>query len=120
MKHEVFVYGTLKRGFGNHGYLQSARFIATGRTKNKYALYVAGIPFVVKDNPVSNIFGEIYEVDDATLAEIDSLEGHPHFYERQLVPIIADDEDQTSVVSWLYFYPAERGELVPSGIYNRQ
>ena len=120
MRHEIFVYGTLKRGFGNHHYLRSAKFIATGRTKNKYALYAAGIPFVVKDNQVTNIIGEIYEVDDATLAIIDSLEGHPDFYKRMQVPIIANDQDQTSIVAWLYFCSEPRGELVPSGIYTRQ
>ncbi len=28
------------------------------------------------------IVGEVYEVDEATLAELDRLEGHPEFYRR--------------------------------------
>jgi len=30
----------------------------------------------------TGVLGEVYEVDDTTLAAIDRLEGHPRFYER--------------------------------------
>ena len=51
----VFVYGTLKRGFPNHGLLGNppqgiVKFITEGRTKQRYPLVIAteaGIPFVL-------------------------------------------------------------------------
>lgn len=119
MKHRIFVYGTLKQGFGNHHYLQSATFVGCGYTKIKYSLYVEGIPFVVKDNPTSHIFGEVYLVDDLALHRLDSLEGHPDWYRREQVAVILTDRPiQTEDMAWLYFYPEKRGRLLRSGVYE--
>ncbi|WP_457623862.1 gamma-glutamylcyclotransferase, partial [Persephonella sp.] len=36
MKSLIFVYGTLRKGFGNHRLLENAEFLGIGRTKEKY------------------------------------------------------------------------------------
>ena len=46
----VFIYGTLKRGFWNHGYLAGCDYIGTGRLVDKYPLLVdpqSAIPFLL-------------------------------------------------------------------------
>lgn len=56
---KVFVYGTLKKGFANHYFMQNkkngvAHFITTGHTKDAFPLVVgtdASIPFML---PVEN------------------------------------------------------------------
>ncbi len=114
----VFVYGTLCQGFSNHCYLATSKFLGKGRTKDKFALYVNGIPFVVMREPISQIHGEMYEVDDTTLQTLDSLEGHPSWYKRKEVEIILDDGSHSTVIAWLYFNKDNSGKLVSSGIYS--
>jgi gamma-glutamylaminecyclotransferase len=62
--HQVFVYGTLKQGFHNHHYLQQSTLIGSGKTTEKYVLYVDRILFVVKDEPVYIIYGQLYSIND--------------------------------------------------------
>lgn len=46
----VFVYGSLRKGFWNHEpYLKNSKFIGKGKTKEKYAMYVNIIPYVVEN-----------------------------------------------------------------------
>ena len=119
MKSELlFVYGTLKRGFGNHYYLKDAIFLGRGRTKERYAMYELSIPYVVKDERVSHIVGEVYEVGRDTLKRIDMLEGHPFAYKRERVVVVL--EDGTEVSAWLYFWEGcKRGNFNESGEYKR-
>ena len=83
MNHQILVYGTLNQGFHNHYLLEQSDFIGTGWTVEKYAMYHNGIPYVVKDQPVSRIKGEVYSIDDETLAILDQLERHPEWYCRE-------------------------------------
>jgi gamma-glutamylaminecyclotransferase len=115
VSHIVFVYGTLKHGFTNHHLLENSLFISTGRTAKKYALYVQGIPFVVKHEPVSQIYGELYLVNSSTLAILDQLEGHPAWYRREQAEIITDNQVYTA---WIYFYPTPTGKLIKTGRYE--
>jgi len=108
----VFVYGTLRRGHANHAFIKNGRYMGTAETKEKYALYVDRLPYLVKE-PVSHIIGELYEVDDETLRQIDWLEGHPTFYRRDLCEVIAQDGTQAS--AYIYFYPYPTGELLKTG-----
>jgi len=115
--HTLFVYGTLKRNFSNYHLLKTSQYLGTGYTKEKYAMYESGIPFVVKGEPVSHIYGELYEVDDMTLYRLDKLEGHPSWYCREQVEIMTESED--TIKAWLYFYPEKNGTLNTSGVYEK-
>jgi gamma-glutamylcyclotransferase (GGCT)/AIG2-like uncharacterized protein YtfP len=72
----VFVYGTLKRGFENHGFLSGQTFVGIARTAPGYALYdLAGYPGMVrKDDATDGVVGEVWMVDDECLAQLDVLE----------------------------------------------
>lgn len=123
MEHLVFVYGTLKKGFSNHRLLASSELLGAARTVNKYAMYTTGVPIVVKDESVSEIFGELYRVDEATLVYLDSLEGHPDWYRREMVDVLLledDREGQQAERAWIYFNLDKRGALVPSGEYLKE
>jgi gamma-glutamylcyclotransferase (GGCT)/AIG2-like uncharacterized protein YtfP len=84
------VYGSLLSGLGNHAVLEGAQRLATGkpiRTAPKYRLYSLGsFPGLVEGGTTA-VLGELYVVDAATLARLDRLEGHPHFYERSWVSL---------------------------------
>jgi gamma-glutamylcyclotransferase (GGCT)/AIG2-like uncharacterized protein YtfP len=53
------------------------------------------------------VAGEVYEVDEATLAALDRLEGHPRFYRRTRIAL-----DDTSLVQ-TYLLPPEQVEGHP-------
>ena len=72
----LFVYGTLKRGLSNHGWMAGQQFIAEARTAPEYRMVdCGGYPgmFAVKLGGVS-ILGEIWEVDEAGRQKLDILE----------------------------------------------
>lgn len=79
------VYGTLKKGYGNHRLLEQSKFVGQGWVKD-YALldhgwFPAAFPF-----DGSKIFVEVYEIDTTTLAHTDRLEGvGSGFYQRKAV-----------------------------------
>lgn len=111
----MFVYGTLKKGFGNHSYfLQDAEYIGEAETKPEFTmLHLGGFPGVVHvGNTV--IKGEVYEVNVKQLPPIDRLEGHPRFYERQVV-------DTTQGSAWMYLLPEERlsqSRIIETGVWG--
>lgn len=101
----VFVYGTLKRGFHNHHVMQRAggEFICCGTTVELYPLVIDGLPYLLnvpgQGHPVD---GEIYRVASVEgWFTLDRLEGHPSFYERQVVNIKGADGE--TYAAWVYF-----------------
>lgn len=90
-KHYVFVYGTLKRGFPNSHCLDRAIFIGEFRTQVRYPLVVGGrynSPYLL-DIPKkgARVKGEVYAVDDATLADLDHLENVGVNYSRKVAKV---------------------------------
>ena len=78
----VFVYGTLLRGETNHRFIARAALIGAAQTPPTFTLYDLGFfPGLVVGGQHA-VAGEVYEVDEATLAELDRLEGHPRYYQR--------------------------------------
>lgn len=88
----VAVYGSLRKGFGNHGRLRGAEFVGTTQTEQSYSMYsLGGFPMVqlegVKVGPVTV---EIYDCNDEVMRGLDMLEGyrgpgHSNFYDRSEV-----------------------------------
>jgi len=109
MAHLIFVYGSLKRGFANHPRLEGAAFLGETRTKDRFfrmesfgafpAVYKAipaGKAHTKTGGPSYSIEGELYEVDDKILEELDRLESNEYFYRRELVKLANDQE------AWMY------------------
>jgi gamma-glutamylaminecyclotransferase len=77
--HQIFVYGTLKRGYPNaHVGMPRATFIGEYRTMERYPLVIGGrwfSPYLINEPGEGfRVTGEAYLVDDAVLAELDELE----------------------------------------------
>ncbi len=108
----VAVYGTLKRGHGNHrAYLEDSKFVGKGRTKDRYPLVINGLPYLIeKKGKGHQVEVEVYKVDDDTLSRLDALEGHPTWYRRKQIPIRLSGG--VEVNAWIYFNLAqtEKGE----------
>lgn len=119
--HLVFVYGSLKRHQPNYeAWLANpekgeAVFHAQGQTVQPFPLIVASrynIPYLL-DAPGlgKRVQGEVFNVDDVMLKNLDVMEDVPAFYSRHLVPI--ELTDQRSVIDcWLYALPDFKEELL--------
>ena len=73
-----FVYGTLKRGCGNHYLIREVegRFIGQAIIFG-CNLITAIIQYTFKSLPVCEVLRELYEIPDMKIHVIDALEGHP-------------------------------------------
>jgi gamma-glutamylcyclotransferase (GGCT)/AIG2-like uncharacterized protein YtfP len=83
----IFVYGSLKRGESNHRLLARARFLGRAHTAPFFELYDLGAFPAMVAGGFTSVAGELYEVDEETLAAIDRLEGHPTLYRRTPTPL---------------------------------
>lgn len=104
----VFVYGTLKRGRGNHVILDSSPYLGAAITCDDFALGDAGVPYAFPEDVVPKeyhgsilhpIIGELYRMDSERVAErLDALEGYPQYYYRRITDV--------QVISTKVVYPA--------------
>jgi len=76
--HRVFVYGTLKQGFRNFHVNRGTRIGGDFVTVQAYPLYILGpfgLPWLVHEPGRGQpVVGQVFEVDDAGLAQMDWLE----------------------------------------------
>jgi len=84
---KVFVYGTLMRGEDNHDlFLSESKFIGYAELAG-YGLYnVSSYPGIVPECN-EKVKGEVYEVDQQTLARLDWLEDEGELYIRREVEV---------------------------------
>jgi len=75
--HPLFVYGTLKHGCKNHNRLAGQIRAGEARTAPGFRLYHLGdYPGMVVDpDDAEGVTGELWWVDEATLALLDDFEG---------------------------------------------
>lgn len=74
----VFVYGTLKRGLSNHGWMRGQTFLGEARTVPRYRMFdLGGYPGMVlaDEGEGGAIEGEVWAVDEEGLRGLDRLEG---------------------------------------------
>src|ERR1017187_9010529 len=82
----VFVYGTLKRGFANHHFLEGQAFVGVVR----------------KGDDIEGVSGEVWSVGDEGLARMDLLECTAEgLYRREAVPLAAPFSEQR-VEAYIY------------------
>ena len=119
---KIFVYGTLLRGFGNWNWaLKSQTFISTGETLPEYDMVsLGGFPGVLTGGTTA-IKGEVFEVDDEHLRDIDRLEGADRrnpmrgMYRAEHITLADGTE------CWTYIFNGDRvitGNLITSGSWR--
>lgn len=116
---KVFVYGTLKKGFGadisNFG---DVTFIGNATAKGKM-FSCGGFPAVLFDKE-GEVKGEVYEVNDnAIMNRLDRYEGVPNLYIRKDIEVTKDDGDTESVMTYHYNCPTDNLKEVASGEWVR-
>ena len=108
--HAVAVYGTLRSGECNHRLLanSNAELAWEGISRQKFAMFGLSsyFPYLVPRTHVRDVYLEVYNVDDATFASLDILEGYPQHYNRKQVKVRSRD-------AWIYF--AEEDQISQQG-----
>ena len=97
----IFVYGTLKQGFHNHYLLEDTKFICEAATKDKYPMVNTEeyFPYLFNQKGMGhNIRGEVYRIDDVTLAMLDVLEGYPDHYTRETIKVLSKGIELNALV----------------------
>jgi gamma-glutamylaminecyclotransferase len=98
----VAVYGTLKKGYSNYySFLTSSKFVASGKTKDKYPLIISGLPYLIEDiGKGHNVDVDVFKVSNSKLKDLDRLEGHPNWYCRKQIDIVVGKK---TLSCWIYF-----------------
>lgn len=95
----LFVYGTLRRrGIANH-FLQDYQVKGEGIWVNGFAMYDAGwYPFVIPAEESAKIVGDLYEIPQQKIIELDEYEGpgYKKVYVEQLQALIYVKADLNS------------------------
>ncbi|MBO8173085.1 MAG: gamma-glutamylcyclotransferase [Bacillaceae bacterium] len=104
MSHLVFVYGSLRRGEKYHHILSRARCVAEQAwTQGRLYDTGNGYPAMTVRDSSDYVYGELYRVDDQTLARIDELEGYTdggrdNLYDRKTTTVLTDTGENEAVV----------------------
>lgn len=118
----VFVYGSLLKGFMNHRIVAASKSLGSFETKRRYRMLSLGsypavhkAPKFLRERAEAGEFhylrmlheqyrpvrGEVYNVDQKTLNRLDALEGNGSYYTRELLPIKGFPQR----VAWVYLLP---------------
>src|SRR5215210_5615888 len=98
-KHLVFVYGTLRRGSVRAMSIRfpNSTFIADAKVSG--SLYDLGAyPGLLLNESNSLVIGEVYEVDDEILNELDEFEASSNYWRKQVETSLGIDRK----VCWIY------------------
>jgi len=120
----------LQRGCSNHGLLAGSQFLGTAVTEDDFVMRTLvdergrrGIPFVGRDLPLGPIHGELFAVDDRTLADLDRLEGcvpdnpEASWYRREKVGVRIGDSGEVHQ-AFIYLHERPASTLVHTGCWS--
>ncbi len=122
---KVFVYGTLMSGMGASDFMPKDGFIGNATIKGKL-YHLGGFPGVKLEGD-DVVHGEVYEVDNATLAMLDGYEGYykddpeGSLYLRKTTQALLREGDVVDCVVNVYEYNGDVStrQLIESGDYRR-
>lgn len=111
----VFVYGSLKKGFGNHGFVEDQDYLGYAKSASRdYAMISLGaFPAVCRYPNGTKVAGELYSVDAPTMVALDRLEGNGNLYRRYQEDFINDKGE--TVKAWIYIMPIQ----IARAVYSR-
>lgn len=110
---KVAVYGSLKKGFGNHRLLETSERLGTDKITGWTMHSMSAYPCICEGGDDISI--EVYEINESTFSALDMLEGYPSFYNRKEV-------STKYGTAWIYYIEDDMSgyEVVPSGIWEEQ
>lgn len=102
----LFVYGTLMRGMPNNDLLADSKFIAEVTAESAKLIDLGYFPGMIEAvSSPSGVVGELWEVSEETLDQIDILEGHPDLFVRSEVCVQHKTPvEKKAELVYAYFY----------------
>ena len=123
----LFVYGSLRKGLPNNRKLDTSKYLGIYKTESEY--YMIGLksnayPYVVKEQihdtlEKTQITGELYEITDEKLKELDVLEGHPYSYTRNVIDVYNVDTNKHKKAFIYILENEEQLKEIPHSIPRR-
>jgi gamma-glutamylcyclotransferase (GGCT)/AIG2-like uncharacterized protein YtfP len=123
----VFVYGTLMRAGANHAVLLrlGGTFAFEASTVEPRGLvdlgpYPALLPSLDSSADAVRVHGEVWEIDDRALRELDAFEGCPDLYVRERVRVAPSDGSE-AIEAFTYVLarrPPRSARIIPTGRYR--
>ncbi len=116
----LFVYGTLKIGFRNYKILEDrSAYLGWHKTPEIYTLKDLGYFPGLELNGSHSIQGEVYQLGDDVLKDVDFLENYPHMYDRMEIETMWGP-------AWMYYispksawYGRGNDKIIEDGIWNK-
>lgn len=116
---KVFVYGTLRKGQGNHSLLSTAEYLRDESLPGFDMYNVGWFPAVVRGTGV--IIGEVYEIDEDTLEALHALEGYDEDYpEESLYIPELEFTEYDALVLYIWNRDMEGLTLIESGDWTNR
>lgn len=66
----------------------------------------------------NHVKGEVYEVDDQVLSNLDILEDHPNYYIREQHTIKCLNEQGDPIQAWIYFIKKFKPDLLKQPMFE--
>lgn len=100
---KIAVYGTLRQGYGNNKYcLARSKFITVGTVQGINMYSNGGFPICARtDDKGATVVVEVFDVVPHDLALCDRLEGHPTWYKREPVTVLAENGEWVEAEMYL-------------------
>jgi gamma-glutamylcyclotransferase (GGCT)/AIG2-like uncharacterized protein YtfP len=114
----IFVYGSLKKEQSAHGFLteHQATFVKDAVTTPEYHIYsISWFPGMVIDELMSGgVHGEVYEVSEACMNDLDRYEGAPGLFRREEITLA----DGNTAIAYLFNQNFSGRPRIESGVWD--
>ena len=107
----IFVYGTLRKGERLNPALDNANYLGDATIEGSIVNLGAFPGLIPKVEEEARVYGEVYEIDDAILRDLDRIEGTPFLYTREEV----DTDEFGTVYTYMYNRDYSTNEVIESG-----
>jgi gamma-glutamylcyclotransferase (GGCT)/AIG2-like uncharacterized protein YtfP len=111
-----FIYGTLRKGGRAHHFMDGAKFVGMGSVEGSI-FHVDQYPGLVIDDG-GRVIGEVYEVGDSMVPELDRYEGcfeSPPHYARVSIEVLLDEGRRVDAQVYEFLQLADSHERIDSG-----
>ena len=109
-KYKLFVYGTLRKGCHNHYFMRDAKFISNGYTEERMCLVAHidyRVPLTWLDSHGTQLKGELYEIDEQSLAPIHGMEINSGYHAKKMV-IVEETGKHTIALVYCHYSPEKQ------------
>ena len=115
----ISVYGSLRKGLGNHRLLENAKYLGDFETEPKFSLYSLGGYPGLKTEGTTSVVMEVYEVTPIEANRIDQLEGYTPGREATFYDKIPIDTPYGEASVYIYVDKIPESKLVESGDWKQ-